>query len=498
MKTAIDRPEGLSNCLFSQVIYCRGYSGEEPPLPIPNREVKLTIADGTAPPGGRVGSCGSDIYSVNQASLKDAVVLFGGGCTGELVSDEGLLLTNHHCGYSYIQRHSSVEHDYLKDGFWAMNRSQELPNRGLTVSFLERMEDVTDLVLKGYQEGMTEAQRDSVVRVNTRKLTAEAVQDGKGLTADVEALFYGNQYFLFVFRVFRDVRLVGAPPSSIGKFGGDTDNWMWPRHTGDFSIFRVYADKDNNPADYSPDNVPYHPKKFFKVSRAGVNEGDFTFVYGCPGSTQEYVMSEQVKYVAEVSDPQKIALRTQRLDIQKKYMSQSQAVRIQYSSKNASVSNAWKKWQGEEKGIKKNHTVAEKQAYEKRFREWAKGTRYEGIVDQLGGIYARRNPTYLAYEYYNETVRTIELLNFASGIQTRLRSGSSRDDLVESFFKDYYQPIDEEMLRGDDDLLRQECPGGFQAGLVQGEARRIRQRGRPGRTTCTPRPSSRTAPKWKP
>ena len=385
-----------------------------------------------------------DVYSVNQASLKDAVVLFGGGCTGELVSDEGLLFTNHHCGYSYIQRHSSVEHDYLKDGFWAMTRNQELPNRGLTVSFLERMDDVTDLVLKGYAEGMTEAQRDSVVRVNSRRLIAQNVDASKGLTADVEALFYGNQYFLFVFKVFRDVRLVGAPPSSIGKFGGDTDNWMWPRHTGDFSIFRVYADKDNNPADYSPDNVPYHPKKFFKVSRAGVNEGDFTFVYGCPGSTQEYVMSEQVKYVSEVSDPQKIALRTQRLDIQKKYMSQSQAVRIQYSSKNASVSNAWKKWQGEEKGIKKNHTVAEKQAYEKRFRAWAKDTRYEGIVDQLGGIYARRNPVYLAYEYYNETVRTIEILNFASGIQTRLRSGASRDDLIESFFKDYYQPIDEE------------------------------------------------------
>ena len=385
-----------------------------------------------------------DIYSVNQASLKDAVVLFGGGCTGEIVSDEGLLLTNHHCGYSYIQRHSSVEHDYLKDGFWAMNRSEELPNRGLSVSFLEYMDDVTDLVLKGYAPGMTETQRDSVVRANSRKIIEQHADASKGLTANVEALFYGNQYFLFVFRVFRDVRLVGAPPSSIGKFGGDTDNWMWPRHTGDFSIFRVYADKDNNPAAYSPDNVPYRPKKFFKVSRAGVNEGDFTFVYGCPGSTQEYVMSEQVKYVAEVSDPQKIALRTQRLDIQKKYMDQSQAVRIQYSSKNASVSNAWKKWQGEEKGIKKNHTVAAKQAYEKRFRAWAKDTRYEGIVDQLGGIYARRNPIYLAYEYYNETVRTIELLNFASGIQTRLRSGSGRDDLIESFFKDYYQPIDEE------------------------------------------------------
>ena len=385
-----------------------------------------------------------DVYSVNQASLKDAVVLFGSGCTGELVSDEGLLLTNHHCGYSYIQRHSSVEHDYLKDGFWAMNRGEELPNKGLTVSFLERMEEVTDRVLEGYVPSMTEAQRDSVVRVNSKQIIEENADDGKGLTANVEALFYGNQYFLFVFRVYRDVRLVGAPPSSIGKFGGDTDNWMWPRHTGDFSMFRVYADKDNNPADYSPDNVPYHPKRFFKISRAGVQEGDFTFVYGCPGSTQEYVMSEQVRYVAEQSDPQKIALRTQRLDIQKKYMSMDQKVRIQYSSKNASVSNAWKKWQGEEKGIKKMRTVATKQAYEARFKEWAKGTEYEGLVERLGEIYARRNPTYLAYEYYNETARTIEIIQFASGIYSRLAANTDTKDLIDSFFKDYYQPIDEE------------------------------------------------------
>ena len=387
-----------------------------------------------------------DVYSVNQASLKDAVVLFGGGCTGELVSNEGLLLTNHHCGYSYIQRHSSVEHDYLKDGFWAMNRGEELPNKGLTVSFLDHMDEVTDLVLKGYEPGMTEAQRDSVVKVNSDRLVRESTDASKGLRADVEALFYGNQYYLFVFKVFRDVRLVGAPPSSIGKFGGDTDNWMWPRHTGDFSIFRVYADKDNNPADYSPDNVPYRPKKFFKISRAGVQEGDFTFVYGCPGSTQEYVLSDQVRYVAEQSDPAKIALRTQRLDIQKKYMSASQAVRIQYSSKNASVSNAWKKWQGEEKGIRRMHTVATKQDFERRFDEWAKGTRYEGITSELHDLYARRNPTYLAYEYYNETVRTIELLQFASGIQARLRAGNPTKDLVESFYKDYYQPIDEEIF----------------------------------------------------
>ena len=385
-----------------------------------------------------------DVYSVNQASLKDAVVLFGSGCTGELVSDEGLLLTNHHCGYSYIQRHSSVEHDYLKDGFWAMKREEELPNKGLTVSFLERMDDVTSLVLKGFDPSMTEQQRDSLVKENSGKLVEASTDESKGLKASVEALFYGNQYFLFIFKVFRDVRLVGAPPSSIGKFGGDTDNWMWPRHTGDFSIFRVYADKDNNPADYSPDNVPYHPKKFFTISRAGVREGDFTFVYGCPGSTQEYVMSEQVRYIAEVSDPQKIALRTARLDIQKEYMGRDPAVRIQYSSKNASVSNAWKKWQGEARGVAKMNTVKAKQAYEARFRDWARGTRYEGLVERLGELYALRNPSYLAYEYYNETIRAVEILQFASAVKTRLKSGTSLDDLVDSFFKDYYQPIDEE------------------------------------------------------
>lgn len=387
-----------------------------------------------------------DIYSINQASLKDAVVLFGGGCTGELVSGEGLLFTNHHCGYSQIQQHSSVEHDYLRDGFWAMTRKEELPNKGLTVSFLERMEDVTTAVLKGYEPTMTEQQRDSLVRANSKALTDQAVADGKGLRASVEALYYGNQYFLFVYRVFRDVRLVGAPPSSIGKFGGDTDNWMWPRHTGDFSIFRIYADKDNNPADYSEDNVPYRPKKFFKISRAGVREGDFTFVYGCPGSTKEYVTSDEVRYVGEISDPQKIALRTQRLDIQKKYMNRDQAVRIQYSSKNANVSNAWKKWQGEAKGIAKMRTVAAKQDYEARFREWARGTEYEGLTERLAALYARRLPYFLAYEYYTETVRTIELLQFASSVRSRLADKAAKDETAGSFFKDYFQPIDEEIF----------------------------------------------------
>ena len=401
-----------------------------------------------------------DVYSVNKACLQEAVVLFGSGCTGELVSGEGLLFTNHHCGYSQIQRHSSVEHDYLKDGFWAMSRDQELPNRGLTVSFLEYMQDVTDAVLKGYSEGMTERQRDSVIKVNSQGLVAEAVKEGKGLRANVEALFYGNQYFLFVFRTFRDVRLVGAPPSSIGKFGGDTDNWMWPRHTGDFSIFRIYADKDNNPADYSEDNVPYQPKKFFKISRKGVKEGDFTFVYGCPGSTKEYVTSDEVEYTGNVSDPKKIALRTKRLDIMKKYMAQSQAVRIQYSSKAANVSNAWKKWQGEEKGIRRMKTVDKKKEYQERFKQWAKGTRYDGLVERLEALYAKRNPYFLAYEYYNETVRSIELLQIASGMLNVLKNKKAKDAAVEAFFKDYYQPIDEEifvaMMKAFDDEMPDE------------------------------------------
>ena len=371
-----------------------------------------------------------DIYSVNHSSLKDAVVLFGGGCTGELVSDEGLLFTNHHCGYSFIQQHSSVEHDYLKDGFWALNRSQELPNPGLTVRFLVRMEDVTAAVLKGDKPKLTQEQRDALIRKNIEAIRKQEANPDKGLVAQVSSLFYGNQYFLYVFKEFRDVRLVGAPPSSIGKFGGETDNWMWPRHTGDFSIFRIYADKDGNPADYSPENVPYRPKKSFTVSRKGVNEGDFTFVYGCPGSTQEYVHSEAVRYIQDISDPEKIALRTTRLEIMKKYMDQDQAVRIQYSSKYASVANAWKKWQGEEKGLRKNRVVPVKQEYEKRFAEWAEGTQYEGLTDRLANLYAARNPICRAAEYYNETVQTIE----------RLRMATSKNFNM----KDYYEPIDSE------------------------------------------------------
>ena len=393
-----------------------------------------------------------DLYSVNQASLKDAVVLFGRGCTGELISPEGLLLTNHHCGYGQIQQHSSVEHDYLKDGFWAMSREEELPNKGLSVSFLERMEDVTAQVLEGCQAGISEEDRVEIVKKNSQAIIDEAVKEGKGLRATVEALYYGNQYFLFIYRQYEDVRLVGAPPSSIGKFGGDTDNWMWPRHTGDFSMFRIYADKDNNPAPYSKDNVPYRPKKYFHISTKGVQEGDFTFIYGFPGRTQEYLHSAGVRYIEEISDPHKIHLRTLRLDIMNRHQAESQKVRIQYSSKNANVANAWKKWQGEVKGIKKMKTVQTKQEFEAEFAKWAKDGEFDGVTDRLASIYAELEPYQFATDYYTETVRTIELANFAMSIARLFSQGDSlvtfdnakASELAESFYKDWYLPIDKE------------------------------------------------------
>ena len=389
-----------------------------------------------------------DIYSINQASLKDAVVLFGGGCTGEVVSPEGLLFTNHHCGYSQIQKHSSVEHDYLKDGFWALERSDELPNPGLSVMFLEYMQDVTSELSSATDK---QAAIDSLV--------ASAEAAGKGLSASVEEFYYGNQYFLFVYKEFSDVRLVGAPPSSIGKFGGDTDNWMWPRHTGDFSIFRIYAGPDNEPAGYSADNVPYRPKKYFKIATGGVQEGDFTFIYGFPGSTREYVTSDEVRYIGEISDPAKIALRTMRLEIMKKYMDSSQDLRIRYSSKYANVSNAWKKWQGEAGGIERNGTVEEKEAYEARFAEWAAGTRYEGLIDRLDSLYKVLEPLNFAREYTSETALALELPKFATAYCNA--SEEDRAQLAEDFYKDWWLPVDKECFIALMDAYSKDVPAEF-------------------------------------
>ncbi len=331
-----------------------------------------------------------DIYSINRASMKDAVVSFNGGCTGELVSAEGLLLTNHHCGYGAIQSHSTVEHDYLTHGFWAKSRSEELPNEKLFVRFLVRMEDVTKRVAAGES-------REEIIRA--------AMAEGKGYQAKIEQMYYGNQLFLFVYEQFDDVRLVAAPPSSIGKFGGDTDNWIWPRHTGDFSVFRVYASKDNKPAAYSPDNVPYRPKKHFSISTKGIKEGDFTMIYGFPGNTQEYILSDAVSYIAERADPTKIAIRTGRLDIISAAQASDPALRIHYAAKHASIANAWKKWQGEALGINRRGTIAAKRSYEEQFTAWAQNKpAYSHVVADLKAEYARIMDAYFAREITRETL----------------------------------------------------------------------------------------------
>lgn len=411
-----------------------------------------------------------DLYAVNQASLKDAIVRFGSGCTGELISDQGLLITNHHCGYGQIQQHSSVEHDYLTDGFAAMNRSEELANPGLVVSFLVEMKDVTDQILKGVTAGMSESARTRIIDAN-KKAVVKAATAGNHYQASVEALYYGNQYFLFVYEVFEDVRLVFAPPSAVGKFGGDTDNWMWPRHTGDFSIFRIYAGKDNKPAKFSPDNVPYIPKKSFTISLKGMKEGDFTFVYGFPGRTYQYLHSEAVRYIQEKSDPHKVKLRTIRLNIMNEAMAQDQAVRIQYAAKNASVSNAWKKWQGEMKGLERLGTVGKKRAFEQQFEAWAADKpEFAGVTEQLAALYDSLEPYAFARDYHIEAVMAIELLKFAGTFadakDLKPETLAKLQETADKFFKDYVPAIDRKTTEALLTEYKKNVPAQFQWGAT--------------------------------
>ena len=409
-----------------------------------------------------------DIYSVNKASLKDAVVLFNGGCTGELVSGEGLLLTNHHCGYGAIQSHSSVRHDYLTDGFWAMNRSEELPNPGLYVSFLVRMEDVTAQVLDGVRDDLPEARRDSLIRFNAARVVDAAVR-GTDCRADVEPFFYGNQYFLFVYRNYTDVRLVAAPPSSIGKFGGDTDNWMWPRHTGDFSLFRIYADRENRPAKFSRENVPYRPARYFPVSTKGIREGDFTMIYGFPGNTQQYVTADAVAYVVERSDPMKIDLRTRRLEIISAAQEADAATRIRYAAKHASIANAWKKWQGELLGLQRLGTVAQKKAYEAAFARWAADRpEYAYLLDSLRAAYRSATEGYYLQELCNESVKGIELATLAAALkQYAAKPSEALAERIAKLYRDYDPAIDRrvavEMLRGLEQYYPRPLPEAYTA-----------------------------------
>ena len=327
------------------------------------------------------------IYDINNASLKDAIIQFGRGCTGEIVSDQGLILTNHHCGYPQIQQHSTVEHDYLSNGFWAYNQSEELPNPGLTAKFFIRMEDVTERVLKGVTNSTSEEERAKIVRANSKKIKEE-VEKGTTYTAEVSTMFNGNQYCLFVYEVYEDVRLVGAPPSSIGKFGADTDNWMWPRHTGDFSVFRVYADKNNQPAEYSKDNVPYKPKHFLPISIKGVEKGDFTMIWGYPGSTERYMTSYEVSNTINIADPAVIKAGEALLPVMKKMMDTDNAINLKYASDYASYMNLWKNKKGELRGLKRLDVYGKKKAIEDRLVEWIakdadRQARYGNVISDL-------------------------------------------------------------------------------------------------------------------
>lgn len=404
-----------------------------------------------------------DIFSMNHSSLKDAIVIFGGGCTGELISDEGLLITNHHCGYSSIQRHSSIEHDYLTDGFWAMNRNEELVNKGLTVTFLVRMADVTSEVLKDVNEQMSETERSKIIGEAIKKIV-ERETKGTHYEAVVKPFYYGNEYYLFVNEVFKDVRLVGAPPSAIGKFGGDTDNWMWPRHTGDFSLFRIYADQNNKPAEYSPDNKPYKPKKSFAISVKGVKDGDFTMVYGYPGTTMEYLPSFAVENTLNISNPNKIKVRQEILDIMKADMNADPKVRIQYASKNARVANAWKKWIGESRGLVRLHAIEKKKELEKQYNNWVgqdpeRRKKYSMVLPELKKVYTDIKPYQLAQDYFWEAGYSMELVRFARSFVSlsKLDKNASEEEIqktikrvkgaAKSFFKDYNQPTDMKIFR---------------------------------------------------
>lgn len=343
------------------------------------------------------------IFSLNQPSLKDAIVQFGGGCTGELISPEGLLLTNHHCGLSYVQKHATVEHDYLTDGFWALNKDEELPNQGLTVSFLAMVEDVTEAVLK---DVVDEDTREDVINNNIKEIIKERKGD-RNVEIEIVPFYSGNQYILFEYDVYEDVRLVCCPPWGIGKYGADTDNWTWPRHKGDFNIFRVYTDKDGKPAKYSKDNVPMKSKHYLLINIKGVKQGDYAMILGYPGSTDRYSTSYTVKNIVDYEGPSIVNCRTAKLNEYRKHMDADPEVFIKYASKQASVSNYWKYYIGQVKQLKRNHVYERRLEQENAFREWvaadkARQAEYGAIWTDIEKKWAMMGEIQNAFVYLRE------------------------------------------------------------------------------------------------
>jgi hypothetical protein len=345
------------------------------------------------------------LYSVNAGSLKDAIVLFDGGCTGEIVSDKGLLFTNHHCGFDYIQFHSSLQNDYLKNGFWAMNAQQELVCEGLSVMFIVRIDEVTEAMRKGITAGLSSKDMDALIASNRKALEAQYKKDHPQLGIQIKAFNYGNQYFAMLTKTYTDVRLVGAPPSEIGKFGGDTDNWVWPRHTGDFSVFRVYADSNNEPAKYSPSNVPFKPAHYLPIQTEGVREGEFSMVYGFPGRTEHLLTSYAVDFVMHESNPLRISMRDNSMILLEEQMRASDEVRIKYAAKQSGIANGWKKWKGQQIGLTNYDAVNQKRAFEKQYQALAAAPgneKYKDVLSKLETQYAQVGPYSLLAAGFSE------------------------------------------------------------------------------------------------
>ena len=396
------------------------------------------------------------IYDINNASLKDAIIQFGRGCTGEIVSSQGLILTNHHCGYSSIQSHSTVEHDYLSNGFWAYNKSEELPTPGLTAKFFIRMEDVTSEVLQGVTDNMSENDRRDIVRKNSKKIIEKTTKN-TSYTAEVSTMFNGNQYILFVYQVYKDVRLVGAPPSSIGKFGADTDNWMWPRHTCDFSVFRVYADKDGNPAEYSQSNVPLKPKHYLPISLKGVKDNDFAMIIGYPGTTDRFLPAAGVKHAIEVYNPSVVKARQALRDVMDADMKADNKVRIQYAAKFASLSNYWKFYIGQTKCLKNLNVYDTKKELENKFTSWIKEDKSGEREKIYGNVLADIE------EYYNKTsdydylrVYTNEAILRGSSAFTIARYTKPLVDMADgkNFTNEEWEKRNEQMKAGVDAIFK--------------------------------------------
>jgi hypothetical protein len=418
-----------------------------------------------------------DIYSINHSSMKDAVPQFDGGCTAEVISDKGLILTNHHCGFDNIQSHSTVEHDYLTNGFWAYKMEEELPNKDLYVTFIIRIEDVTSKVLEGTTTLTSEAEKQKKIQENisflNKTLPKETWQENS-----IRPFFDGNQYLLFVIENYEDVRLVGAPPSSIGKFGSDTDNWVWPRHTGDFSLFRIYADKNNRPAKYSKDNVPYKPKHFFPISIKGIKENDFTMVMGFPGRTQEYLPAVAVEQIVNTLNPAKIEVRDAALKVQDGFMRKDQAIKIQYASKYASVANYWKKWIGESKGLKKSNAVEVKQKFETDFQQKVikagKEAAYGNLLRDFEKNYTEIKDYALARDLFTEVaLRNSELLQNGyrlyqleqilktKGEQAFNDRKNNLSNGIVDFYKDYNVNVDKNVFEQLIDIYTKRLPSQF-------------------------------------